>query len=228
MYTVYVHINKINNKRYIGITGMTPKKRWKNGHGYVNNYYFFKAIKKYGWDNFKHEILFEGLTEKEACEKEIELIAEYRSNEPEYGYNISAGGEKTTLGLKLSESARKRMSEAHKGNKHQNYGKHLKEETRRKISESEKGKRHSEQTKEKMRQSKLGKKQTTEHIKNASVTRCKAVLCVETLKKYKSLLEAANDLDICKSSISEAVNGKRKTAGGYHFLYITEAESETS
>ena len=46
---VYIHTNKINNKKYIGITCQNPSKRWRNGNGYKNGY-FAKAIKKYGWD----------------------------------------------------------------------------------------------------------------------------------------------------------------------------------
>lgn len=34
MYTVYIHINKQNKKKYIGITSMSVKERWKNGYGY--------------------------------------------------------------------------------------------------------------------------------------------------------------------------------------------------
>jgi predicted GIY-YIG superfamily endonuclease len=95
LYTVYMHTSP-NNKRYIGITTQTLKRRWgKNGYGYVDNEYFWKAINKYGWDNFSHEILFEDLSRDEALKKEIELIAFYDTTNPDKGYNITAGGSHT-------------------------------------------------------------------------------------------------------------------------------------
>lgn len=107
---VYKHTNKTNGKVYIGITSMTPSERWKNGKGYTSGY-FKKAVEKYGWDNFTHEILFDGLTKKQAAQKEIELIALYKSNNPKFGYNLSIGGEKTSLGMRLPEEVKKKISE---------------------------------------------------------------------------------------------------------------------
>lgn len=90
---VYMHTTP-NGKRYIGITGRSVKARWKNkGYGYFNHCYFWNAIQKYGWENIKHEILFENLTEQEAKNKEIELICFYKSNLKEFGYNQTLGGD---------------------------------------------------------------------------------------------------------------------------------------
>lgn len=97
-YCVYKHTAP-NGKVYIGITCQNPLIRWANGLGYSRNGYFTNAIVKYGWDNIKHEILFDGLTKEDACQKEIELIAHYKSNIADFGYNLSSGGENGAEGV---------------------------------------------------------------------------------------------------------------------------------
>ena len=91
-YIVYKHTAP-NGKMYIGITGFDPQYRWlNNGRGYKTQTTFFNAIIKYGWINFRHDILFEGLTEEEALDKEEELIQKYKSYDRRYGYNVSLRG----------------------------------------------------------------------------------------------------------------------------------------
>lgn len=91
-YIVYKHTAP-NGKVYIGITGFDPEYRWlNNGRGYKTQTTFFNAIIKYGWINFRHEVLFDGLTKEEALDKEEELIQQYKSYDRRYGYNVSLRG----------------------------------------------------------------------------------------------------------------------------------------
>ena len=94
IYTVYMHTNKINNKKYIGITMVSPEKRWNNGNGYKKQL-FYNAIKKYGWDNFEHEIVLCNLTKEEAEMLEIEMIKYYKVTDRKFGYNQDCGGNST-------------------------------------------------------------------------------------------------------------------------------------
>lgn len=91
-YLIYKHTNKINGKCYIGQTCQVPEKRWgKNGNGYRNKHKkFWNAIKKYGWDNFTHDILYYNLSAEDANKLERQLIEKY--NSIKNGYNISEGG----------------------------------------------------------------------------------------------------------------------------------------
>ena len=84
---VYIHTSP-SGKMYVGITSSGVKRRWQNGRGYIKNDHFYRAIQKYGWDNFDHEVIAENLTKDEACEMEKALIKELKSND----YNFSEMG----------------------------------------------------------------------------------------------------------------------------------------
>ena len=88
---VYYHKNKIDGKYYVGITKNT-KNRWQSSH-YKKNPHFWRAIQKYGWNDFDHVILFTDLPKKQAIEIEIYLIAKFDLRNPNKGYNITKGGE---------------------------------------------------------------------------------------------------------------------------------------
>lgn len=70
---VYKHIFP-DGKLYIGSTGCRPDKRWANGYGYSGQTRVFEAIVKYGWNNIKHEIVAEKLSEEDARKLEKTLI----------------------------------------------------------------------------------------------------------------------------------------------------------
>lgn len=89
-YIIYVHTNKITGKCYIGQTRQLPTLRWQNGLGYRTQPKFFRAIKKYGWDNFEHKVLAENLTKPEADILEQQFII--RFDAIENGYNTTPGG----------------------------------------------------------------------------------------------------------------------------------------
>ncbi len=128
-YTVYMHVNKVNGKTYVGITSAKPQRRWRNdGSGYIGCEYFYRAIQKYGWDNFEHIILFKNKTKEEAEQLEVLFIKILLSNNRIYGYNISGGGNSTG---KISEETKLKISKAKKGKK-------LSEEARKSMTEKRK------------------------------------------------------------------------------------------
>lgn len=204
-YKVYIHTCP-NKKVYIGITSQKPNKRWKNGLGYKNNKYFFNAILKYGWDNINHEILFSNLTKEKAQEKEMLLITEYKSNQREFGYNNSAGGESGASGCRWNEESKKLFSEHMKGKPSNAKGKHHSEETKNKLSKKLKGRIISDETKIKM---------------SKSSTRKKEIICIELNKIFESCLQASKITKTNSSHIIQCCKGKRKTANGFHWQYNT-------
>lgn len=83
-----------NGHSYIGQTVNTLKERAKNiisGTGYKKCPLFWKAIEKYGWKNFKIEILEEVRIE-ELNEIEQFFILKFNTLAPN-GYNLTVGGE---------------------------------------------------------------------------------------------------------------------------------------
>ena len=132
MYTLYMHTNKINNKKYIGITKRKPKVRWANGKSYKPTSKFGKAIAKYGWDNFEHDIIatYENYLDAEHAEELY--INKYKTRQEEYGYNMAYGGA-TNKGSKFNEETKKKMSDAKRGNTYFK-GKHQTLEIKKKLS----------------------------------------------------------------------------------------------
>ena len=218
-YIVYVHTSP-SNKRYIGITSQKPERRWrKNGAGYKDHVYFWKAIQKYGWDNFKHEILFDGLTKDKAEQKEVELIAYYNSNDIVFGYNMSVGGESGSKGYKYTDEQRRHMSEIHKGEKNGMYGKRHTEETIEKERVTHLRENLSDDTIYKMSIAKKGKKRDRQAVEKQIETISNKVICIETSIVYNGAKEAGRLNNIDPSCISKVCRGERKTAGGFHWQY---------
>lgn len=192
-YSVYKHTFP-NGKVYIGITRTSVSKRWNGGIGYKSQTLMFRAITKYGWDNIKHEVLFDSLTKEDAEDEERRLIAEYRSCDPNYGYNVETGG---NVGKKLAESTKQKISDSRKGKRWDYFrGRHHTEESKRLLSEAHKGK-----------------------LADGKSPLCKMVEQVDSygdvVAIYKSLTIAANSIGIKKGTMSEAIKNHRMSRGYY-------------
>lgn len=195
MYCVYKHTFP-NNKVYIGITSINPLRRWENGFGYRKQTIMFRAICKYGWDNIQHEILYSNLTKEEACQKEIELIALYKSNQREFGYNRDCGGNCPT------EEMKQHLREM-------NLGKHHSEESKRKMSETGKGR--IAWNKGKCMPPGTGEKAGEKQ----SIVTYQYSIDGELIAIYKSVREAARMTGLQSGAIGRCCNGKSKSTGVY-------------
>lgn len=87
-YCVYEHVNKVNNKVYIGITKCNVDKRWDSGRGYINNKDFYSDITRYGWNSFEHNILLTNLDQHTAESVESVLIYKLNTIDKDKGYNL--------------------------------------------------------------------------------------------------------------------------------------------
>jgi len=96
---IYRVTNTVNGKVYIGKwIHPTVDRRWrlhKSAAKSGSPYYFHRAIRKYGSDAFKVEVIDKTETSEELSEMEKRYIALYHSNDPSKGYNMTEGGEGT-------------------------------------------------------------------------------------------------------------------------------------
>lgn len=161
---VYRHIRLDKNEPfYIGIGN--DEKNYSRAKERYNRNGLWKIIANKS--EIEVEILVDGLTYKEAQEKEKEFIALYGRMNNNTGIltNLTDGGE-GTIGIVVSENTRQKLSIAHKGNKSKT-GQKLSEETKLKMSMSRKGKKlpaFSEEHRKKLSLAKIGKKQSKETI----------------------------------------------------------------
>lgn len=117
IYTIYKATNKINGKVYIGFDSNWPNR--KKSHYYMHrskncpNYYFYKALKKHGWNIFEWAIVYQSL-DFDHCLNKMEnfFIIEnhsYVGFANSNGYNNTLGGQ-GTLGKTQPEHVKKAVS----------------------------------------------------------------------------------------------------------------------
>ena len=237
IYKIYKYTNNVNNKIYIGQTKNSLKRRaGAKGENYKESRIFWNAINKYGWENFKGEILIDNLTIEEANEYETYYIKYYNSTDRNIGYNLDYGGNNKTTSLEscklISEKAKERY----------------------KIKENNPmyGKRHSDDVKNKMSEIKIGDKNpmygskwndnqinanrkgwcyewTEERRKEKSIISkeiskkwSKRVKCLEDDLVFETITEASKHYDVKKSTLSGHLHNYQKTCKGKHFIFIID------
>jgi group I intron endonuclease len=234
-YCVYKHTAP-NGKVYIGITMRNPTVRFRNGGGYSENEHFSRAISKYGWNNFAHEILFSGLTADEASAMESELIDRYSSMNPKYGYNKTSGGQ---VGTTISMETREKLSRVRKAQGNFRMGTHhseeakrkigagnkgkvviIRDDTRRKISEALTGITRSEETRKRMSAAKKGcsHPQYDKWIPVEQVD----IATKSVIKKYGSMALASRETNTRYTGISRCCRGEIKTSNGFIWRYAID------
>lgn len=224
---IYVTTCKINGKKYLG-----QKKYVRGWKDYIGSGKSFKnAVKKYGKENFVREIICEAETAEELNELEYNFSMMLNVVESDEWYNLCYGGG-TTSGFKHSQDSIRLMSKKQKGHK-------VSDEAKKKMSEKAKGRYsgnknpmygvHRKHTEEEKRMISLhakdqnGEKNWMYGKTYGQNPRARAVFCVELNRVFDSAKRAAHELNINHGSIITVCKGKRNTVGGYHFKY---ADSE--
>lgn len=221
---IYKITNLINNKIYIGQTTRSLSDRiseYKNGN---SNNIIDKAIKKYGFINFKFEIIDTSNTIDDLNLKEISYIKEFKSNNRNIGYNILEGGRNSIP----NQETRDKLSKSHKGIKQdetwiknriyekgsedaKKYGRAKTDEEKKILSNKLSGdksywfgKQRSEDTKRKVSETK--KKQNRKMSESERLALCKKVYLININTgeaiEYESLTMACEIHNIRMNTVS--------------------------
>lgn len=228
---IYKLINLITNKSYIG-SAVNLQNRFsahirllrRNRH--VNKY-LQNSYNKHKEKNFKFEIL-ENCNINNLLEREQYYLDLYKTYNIDKGYNIlpKAGSK---LGYKLTEETKRKISQSNKG-------RIISKEARVKTSKSLMGRKTNrppslEIVKNLIEYTKnLPKEEILKRSKKATlaslyVTR-KSVIMIDKntnihLKEFISLAEAERQTKISYKGISDCLNGRKKSAGGFKWIRKT-------
>lgn len=221
-YCIYKHIAP-NGKIYIGQTNNT-KHRWFPSN-YVNSTYFYRAIQKYGWENFQHIVIEDNLTLEEANIREQYYIELYESTNYKNGYNLRLGGENGGTKVVYSEDFKKRYKQVHQYDLEGNYVASWDNITQAARSFTNNSVSHIVSCCQGKRKTAGNYQWRYEYyikIDAVNVPSCLPKKVVQKDKEdniiqiYNSIQEAAESLNMkSSSSIKNVLAGKAKTAYGY-------------
>ena len=184
-------------REYIGQTAHEDFQIRLNGHiSDVKNgrrRHLYNAIRKYGWDQFTIEILYnfprEGNWQERLDNLEIHEIAQRGTLSP-CGYNNETGGNKNKV---LHEDTKELMSSVRSGERHPMFGKH-----------------HQDDAKELLKEA--NRKEVQQWSKDGT----------QLISTFESVDEAAKNTGAYTEHISKVCNGRRKTAGGFHWKFVNQ------
>ena len=224
----------INNKIYIGKTEKNIDERLINHFNKAKSgkskMLISKAILKYGFENFKIEVIEKCLDISSLNQREIYWIKEFNSINKLIGYNCTLGGtggdtytnnpnydlicEKHKI-IMLNESSEMKEKRTKKLK-----GLIRKKSTCKAISKARKGMMFTETHKNNI------SIKTKEAMRSLNIYNIKPVDCYDLdnnyVKTFKSLAEASRELNIGKMSIFKNCNGKRNKAGNFIFKYSND------
>ena len=147
--SIYLITNLINNKKYVG-KSIDPSQRWKahikDSKKYTDRY-LYRAMNKYGSENFFFEIIEDNIPLNKIDSKEIFWIKELSTRAPN-GYNMTDGGD-GSVGRKMNSHTKKVLLEYKKNNR-------VSEGTKKKQSESHKKRYENIEEREKTSKSLIG------------------------------------------------------------------------
>lgn len=212
---IYKVTNIINSKIYIGQTKRTLEKRryfhlYESKHTRLD-FHFYRAIKKYGQENFLWETIDKAFSREELLDKEIYWIKFYNSSHIDSGYNMTNGGE--GFGSP-TDQVKKSMGRNMVLEKNPFYGKVHTENSRYLMAVANSNRKHnphSDITKQKIRDAHLSHK-----------NKKRPIVCIETQQLFESIKLAADTIKVSSAAILYACKNDKGTCGGFHWKYYED------
>ena len=240
---VYKITNSANGKFYIGgsvnIKSRWRTHKSQLNKGKHQNPAMQKDWQAYGGDVFTLEVI-ETCVREQVLLKEQAAIQSASVKENPLCYNVSSIASSAPLGRVIGEAARRKIGDANRGHKHSpearklmsdlrkgkaltenqkqaislsHMGKSLSMETRQKIGNAIRGIKRSEETKAKLRDSHIGKTISDEQRRKMAEGNHKKVLCVTTGQVFQSIKEAAANVGVNYTNITNCCRGRQQHAG---------------
>lgn len=216
---IYKHTNLINGKCYIGQTMQHPADRWNDGKNYNRAFKFGRALDKYGWEGFSHEILESNILSQEDANKlEEYYIAFYDSYVR--GYNSTKGGDNCDH---LGKSIVQISTDI----------KIIKE-----FQSCAEAERDTGILAQNISSCILGRQLTAGGFywaladidisawKPPTSRKNKPVICVETNEIYENISTASKETGVSIAGISKCALREAITAGGLHWCYFEEYDED--
>src|ERR1035437_824442 len=204
---LYYATSKTTGKKYVGVTSKTLEKR-KSGHFRTSklkkyeHLHFYRAAKKYGWDDFEWSILC--TSENMDMIFKFEDVIVDKFDLIKKGYNSAPGGIGGTGKKEVSLETRAKLSAAAKGRK-------LSPEACAKIGDRTRGRKVSPETKAKTSASLKGRKMSPEFVEKCKNRKATPETCAKISAANIGRKHSAETKDkISKSHIGKTYNSGRK------------------
>lgn len=215
IHSIYKFTNNINGKVYIGYTkDIKSRCYYHKRNSQLLKSAFYDAIKKYGWDNFTFEVIYQSL-DGNYCHNIMEeyFIREYNSHiDQGFGYNLTYGGDGQRS---PSDEIRYKIGSANRGKKRGP----TPESVKIKIGLANSQKRRTDEEKEHLRQLNLGKKQSEDTILKRSKSYIVTNPYGESIT-IQNLNRFCKENNLNQGAMAAIARGKPTTHKGWNCQFI--------
>lgn len=245
LWCVYI-LTSPEGKKYVGAC-KDLKSRWsKHGRAYKGSTLIYEAIQRFGWENFNREVYQSGLTRRQASQKERELVLALRTNEKEYGYNLTNGGfdgvrtleslnktRQILMGHPVSDSVRSALRKARSIpiiclETKEVFENSLEAGRKMNICSTSIGKNCNDRASNAggFHFAKLSDYENGTIPQFQFTDKGKRVICLETMKIFETQTDAAKSYGVSCQAISHCCTGKVETCAKKHWKFLKEFEED--